>query len=444
MKLWRHVWAALGSLAVAAAGALAQTPADPPSVLDAIPGQLGDEGKFVPGASQGPAPTVDPIERLFPQNAPYHFRGWLDAGGIYNTANPPSKFNGPYNAVDRNRELTFNQAYLILETALPSQGGPAIGGRIDLLWGEDFLLAQSRGLELRDNGTLHWNGQFYGIAFPQAFVEAGNKELSVKLGHYYTIVGYEGVESPANFFYTHSYSYQFGGPFTHWGGLASWNLDKNWLVQAGPTMGWNTLYSNSNHVSFLGGIRYTADSKKWWSSFAVTTGQEQRFPLATPVDNDRDDPNGQADLSTSYTNRTRYSFLFDWTPSDRLEYVFHHYLGFQENGTPQGDTAWWYGVDQYLYYRLCSTLRVGTRLEWFRDEEGTRVGLNRPNNPNKPPLPGNYFAMTFGLNYTPVPNLIFRPEIRYDTVGNSGTRLPFDDGQNNYQWMLGLDCILHF
>jgi hypothetical protein len=97
-----------------------------------------------------------------------------------------------------------------------------------------------------------------------------------------------------------------------------------------------------------------------------------------------------------------------------------------------------------LYYRLCSTLRVGTRLEWFRDEEGTRVGLNRPNNPNKPPLPGNYFAMTFGLNYTPVPNLIFRPEIRYDTVGNSGNRLPFDDGQNNYQWMLGLDCILHF
>ena len=66
--------------------------------------------------------------------------------------------------------------------------------------------------------------------------------------------------------------------------------------------------------------------------------------------------------------------------------MFHHFYGWQENGTPQGDFARWYGIDQYLFYRVSNTVKLGTRFEWFRDEDGTRVGLmNRPANPNNPP-----------------------------------------------------------
>jgi hypothetical protein len=300
-------------------------------------------------------------------------------------------------------------------------------------------VAQSVGLELHDNGSLKWNQQFYGLAIPQAYLEAGDQDFSVKVGHFYTIVGYESVQSPNNFFYSHAYSYQFAGPFTHWGGLASWHPSSNWEIQAGPTLGWNTLYANSNHVSFLGGIKYTDDSKKWWSSFAVTTGEENAVRAALPVVTAANPP----EAPNSYANRTRYSYLLDLTPTDRWEYVFHHWLGFQENGAPGGATAWWYGIDQYLYYKLTNELRVGARVEWFRDEEGTRVGLDRPDNPNKPPLAGNYFSMTFGFNYSPCPNFVLRPELRYDTVGNN-TRLPYDDGTKNYQFMLGVDAILHF
>ena len=42
-----------------------------------------------------------------------HFYGWLDAGFVGNTSSPASRFNGPYNAVDRSNELMFNQAYLV-------------------------------------------------------------------------------------------------------------------------------------------------------------------------------------------------------------------------------------------------------------------------------------------------------------------------------------------
>ena len=53
---------------------------------------------------------------------------------------------------------------------------------------------------------------------PQMYVEVGTQDLSLKVGHFYSIVGYEGVMAPYNFFYTKSYSYQFAGPFQHWGG----------------------------------------------------------------------------------------------------------------------------------------------------------------------------------------------------------------------------------
>ena len=46
---------------------------------------------------------------------PFTISGWLDGGLVGNTSSPASKFNGPYNAVDRSNEAMFNQGYLIAE-----------------------------------------------------------------------------------------------------------------------------------------------------------------------------------------------------------------------------------------------------------------------------------------------------------------------------------------
>ena len=123
--------------------------------------------------------------------------------------------------------------------------------------------------------------------------------------------------------------------------------------------------------------------------------------------------------------------------------MFHNYYGFQENGTAQRSFARWYGIDQYLYYRVSNTLRLGSRFEWFRDEDGTRVGLNRASNPNNPPLSGNYFAVTGGLNYAPTANVMIRPEIRWDFTSDTNRR-PFNDGKKNNQLMLGCDLVWQF
>jgi hypothetical protein len=357
-------------------------------------------------------------------------RGWMDAGILGNGSNPPSHFNGPYNSqeVDNGQ---FNQAYLIIDRALATDGSMSIGGRLDLLYGADYFVAQSVGLETTRTGAPKWNSsQYYGLALPQAYGEIGNAVVSAKLGHFYSIVGYEGVQAANNFFYSHAYSYQFAGPFTHWGGLGTWQANSNWRIQAGVINGWNTLDATVNHAAFMGGIKYTNAAGDLWSSFAIVTGDEQNNPAGLPT------------VTNAYANRTRYSFIVSKTFAGRFEYVFHQWFGFQATGEPGGGTALWYGLDQYAYYKVNDCWKVGGRVEWFRDEDGTRVGLTEPSNPNKAPLPGSYSSLTFGANWSPMNNLMLRPELRYDSY--VGGAKPFNDGTTTHQFLLGLDAIVQF
>ena len=355
------------------------------------------------------------------------FYGWLNGGVLLNSSSPPSRFNGPYNAIDNDGGM-FNQAYLIGEKTLDSRAAFDIGGRIDVLYGYDFFLAQSIGVEVSPDGVMKWNNQYYGLAIPQAYGQFGNEDVSIKIGHFYTPVGYEGVPAPNNFFYSKAYSYMFAGPFTHWGGLASAKLSDGWTAQGGLVNGWNALDRVHDYLAVLAGLKYTA--RQWWTSFTIITGNEYNNVAGLP------------DITPDYANRTRYSWIVDLQSGTGWEYVFHQWFGSQAEGTPSGKAALWYGIDQYLYYTFNSNWKFGGRFEWFRDQDGTRVGLNRAPNPNKPPFPGNFTSGSIGLNWTPSPNLTVRPEIRVDWF--DGVNRPFADGTKVNQFLVGTDAIWSF
>jgi hypothetical protein len=357
-------------------------------------------------------------------------RGWINGGFIGNTDSPDSKFNGPYNAVDRANEGMLNQAYGILEKNLPLCDND-IGGRVDVLYGEDFFLAESIGLEKRPDGSPHWNPEYYGLAIPQAYLSIGRQDLSLQVGHFYSVVGYEGLMAPYNFFYSKAYSYQFAGPFTHWGGQLNWQPNDSWTFNLGLTNGWDALDRVSDDIGVVGKVRYDHQPTGVWTSYAVVTGKEFNNPAGLPIVND-------------FTNRTRYSWLVGLPLTCRLNYVFHHWLGFQEDGYLNGEQADWFGVDQYLTYTISPCWKVGARFEWFKDEEGTRVGLNRARNPNDPPFIGNFYSLSLGLNWTPTANVMFRPEIRGDWYDGNAVRQPFNDGRDDHQLMLGIDGIMLF
>ena len=363
------------------------------------------------------------------ERSPFEIRGWVDAGYIWNTDDPTSRFNGPYNAVDRSNELMMNQLYLIGEKKLSSDG-MGFGGRIDLLYGEDYLLAESIGMEKRQDGSAHWNSQYYGLAFPQAFVSFGNQRMSLQVGHFYSVVGYEGVMAPDNFFYSKAYSYQFAGPFTHWGVQGNMKLSESWNLQLGLTNGWDALDRVSDDVGFVGKVRYDSKTSGRWTSFALVTGKEFNNP-------------GGLAIPSEFTNRTRFSFLFGVPFRCCNEYVFHYWSGTQDEGSLNGETAEWYGIDQYIYHTINNRWKSAVRFEWFRDDDGTRVGLNRPNNPNVPSFIGNFYSVSLGLNYRRSQNLVFRPDVRFDWF-DGGPISPFDDGNSDNQTMFGFDAVYSF
>ena len=112
------------------------------------PGQVGSFESFDPVLNDDVMTGVIPSGQdwfLFGGGDRGGISGWLNGGFIGNFGVPPSKFNGPYNAVDRANEPMLNQIYLVGEQTLPGDGEAGLGYRADLIYGEDFLLAQSTG-----------------------------------------------------------------------------------------------------------------------------------------------------------------------------------------------------------------------------------------------------------------------------------------------------------
>ncbi len=162
--------------------------------------------------------------------------GWADGGIMGNTQSPRSPYNGPVTFPDRD-DGQFNQLYGVIERTAPCNNiGWFLGGRVDMLYGSDFIYTTAAGLDGTPVGNSpRWgNSSFqYGAAMPQLYVETDYDDLKIKWGHFYTIIGYESVPAVNNFFYTHSYTEQYGEPFTHTGILASRPWNDNWTVYAG-------------------------------------------------------------------------------------------------------------------------------------------------------------------------------------------------------------------
>jgi len=372
--------------------------------------------------------------------------GWVSGGIMGNSESPATHFNGPVTFADQD-EGQLNQFYGILQRTqadLSKNCGWFVGGDIDFMWGSDYFFTTAAGLDGRSAGGLpRWNtdpDQRYGFAMPQLYAETDYDDLRIKWGHFYTIIGYEVVPDIGNFFYTHSYTMQYGEPFTHTGVLASRNINDNWSWSAGIVAGWND-FSLQDGVQFLGGVTYT-DKDYGSLAFSIVSGNESDFNI----------PGMGPD-----SNRTMYSIVWTRNLTSRWTYVLQHDLGYQAqtqgfNALDSGH-ADWYGLNQYLFYKINCCWTFGWRFEWFDDPEGYVVtGLRPGNTDSQFRFPGSFYETSVGFNYKPNGNLTIRPEVRYDWyTGPEGFRAPavvgtppnqpYNDNFNKNQFLFGLDAI---
>jgi hypothetical protein len=342
---------------------------------------------------------------LFGESCGWSAGGWVSIGA--HTA-ADTLFN------TRPDEIQLHQAWLFAQKSIDTADGFDIGGRIDYIYGTDGPNTQSFGTGARGWDNSWDSGSDYGHAIPQLYFEAGYGDLSVKMGHFYTIIGWEVVQATGNFFYSHAYTFNNSEPFTHTGALATYNLSEDVTVWGGYVLGWDSGFDD-NGDAFLGGVsaQVTEDLKLIYAAVGGRFG-EDRF----------------AGNSRGYM----HSIVADYAVSDNLQYIFQSDLLDTENNAQAGlvNTI---GINQYLIYTLSDCWAVGGRYEWYNNE-GIYTAFGDET---------DIHALTAGVNYRPHANLIVRPEIRWDWVDDTTvlTRDVLEDGDDQ-QFTFGMDTIITF
>lgn len=356
---------------------------------------------------------------------------WANGGITYNSTDPSDNYNGPVTFNDRSGEFQLNQLNAYIERAVASEGNQwDVGVRFDVMFGTDAVFTQAYGAINGgwDLGLLGGD-RFYNLAVPQAYAEiyapVGNG-LKVKVGHFYTPIGYEVVTAPDNFFYSHAYTMQFGEPFTHTGFLGNYTIDKNWSVMAGAVTGsnfggWDGNFDEQlGNWAGIGGVTWTSNDEATSLNVSGTYG------------------------STSETNDADwglYSVVFKHDITEKAHMVLQHDHGYANGNPGLGTTdAEWYGLNSYFYYDIKDDLKAGVRAEWFRDQDGARV-CYPARTVNCPGIAGSYYEVTAGITWKPKTWLSLRPNVRYDWAEGLD---PFDAGNKGEQLLFSTDMTVTF
>ncbi len=330
--------------------------------------------------------------------------GWIQSG--YHNRNTPLS-NVPSDVLafnDLPDKINLHQGWLYFEKTLDLENNSWDWGfRLDVMYGTDAQKTQAFGNPPGSydflNGLDHGS---YGWAFPQAYIEVGRGDWSAKVGHFYTLVGYEVVPATGNFFYSHALTMFNSEPFTHTGAIVTYSGYEDIEFYAGWTAGWDTGFEQLN------------DGSSWLGGFSITAIEDITFTYISTA----------GDFGWRGRDGYSHSIVVDVTLTDDLNYVFQSDIvrALDPNFAPGGDDD--VGVNQYLFYQWNDCVKLGSRLEWWKDE-----GIS-------------YYAVTGGVNLKPHANFIVRPEIRYDwtpTNLNPAVNYPFGN-----RTTFGIDAILTF
>ncbi len=368
----------------------------------------------------------------------FKISGWIDSGITFNPDSPQSNQNFGRLFDDRADEPLLNQVVINFErTLVPQPGQFDWGFKLQFMYGSDARFIHSLGLFDRTaNETLQPDlvEAYLNLHLP-VITEGG---LDLKLGKFVTLEGAETIDPRNNFFYSHTYIFNFGIPFNHTGALATFHASKLLDLYAGITRGVNaSVDDNNDSPAFHGGVGLNLLEGKLSALATTHIGPE------TPSDNRHNrylnDLTITAKPTKNFTSITDLNYIYD-----------------------EAADATGYGVAQYFIYTINDVFSIGVRGEIWRDADAFYVASFAENDDALDGLRGGsvtidprtvgggrttYGAVTLGLNIKPpVPkpaaSLVIRPELRFDRALN-GTR-PFNDSSDRNQFTAGIDVIITF
>jgi hypothetical protein len=303
------------------------------------------------------------------------------------------------------------QAYLALERLPdPERCCVDVGGKVAVLWGTDARFLHPRGLLDDQEGREQFDLLEAKLLarFPVAH------GLTVSLGKCTTPLGFEVIEAPNNLLPSRSFLFGWAIPFTHTGMIATLEASERVKLTYGLVLGWDVWDDPNDAMTHIGGVS--------WTSATGTDTVVVNGILGPEREGDERHLRGVVDATWTH------SFCEGlWTTAINAD------LGVEDAAAPDGADARWGGVAGYVTRKFTDRLSATARVEWFRDEDGTRLG-------EKASLSG----VTLGVDWRParcLPNLRLRPEVRWD---HSFDGDPFDDGRDGDQVSLALDVLFTF
>ncbi len=313
----------------------------------------------------------------------FNIGGWSQvAYHTSNNAGPGILLGAPANFNNYGDRVQLQQQWLYAERIADGSEGLGLGGRIDYIYGTDGPDTQSFGIANRSWDNPWDHGGAYGNAIPQLYGEVAMGNLSVKVGHFFTIIGNEVVQATGNFFYSRQFTFYNAEPFTHTGVLSTYTVDEDTVFWNGYVMGWDSGFED-NGDAYISGFK----RKLTCATSLVYTNALGRFnDDAASVNNGERGQIHSGILTTSLTDKLTHILQAD--------YLATHNTAIQVRNTV--------GLNNYFIYALNDKWSLGSRSEWFNFTSGTANIHN-----------ADLYNQTFGVNYKPNSNLTFRPEVRW-------------------------------
>ena len=172
--------------------------------------------------------------------------GWVDVGANRSTSkvhggNAPAAYDYNPNAFD------FNQIVEYVERVpdMVQKDHNDWGFRFSAIYGSDYRYTTSYGLGsyqlLEKNASNGWDMPMLYVDWYTPFVGKG---LNIRVGRYISVPDIEAQLAPNNYMYSHSMTYTLDN-YTNEGIIASLQVDKNWILQAGVEIGTEATFNHA-------------------------------------------------------------------------------------------------------------------------------------------------------------------------------------------------------
>lgn len=359
----------------------------PPAAVDTAETRAHADTARDSATSAAPAATAEAaaanhVETLL---SGFKLSGYAEASYSYSTQPSGAAIVG--RIFDRMQDqAALNGLVLVLDKPYDASKLSA-GFHSEIIFGQNASVIKSAGFSLGDQGDIPHLYATINIPTPN-----GNG-LQLKFGRMVTLMGLEVIEDVVNPNWSEGYQFIYAENFTALGLSAEYKFNNYLDAQLRVNNGWDVVQDNNSRKSFMGRFGIYPDALTAISLVGYF-GPEQA------VDSTADRYGVNVVLNRKFGARTSI-----WLQGD--------YGQEQANAAlpdPTKDAKWW-AMGGWLTYDFSPKIGVGLRGDYFDDRDGARTSgfLGFPANTGLKVGSG-----TLTLNIRAWPQVLLRPEIRYD------------------------------